>query len=161
VLGIESRQTVLGLAAEYLTSPNADFLPVVEGLTNPFAFKSSAPVIAAEENPGDAGTAPEEVAVSYNDAEVLALSAASFAQKVRGTIIRGESSYLQLQGGVLLKPGTSFPVRLPQAKEQAFMLTITEITPQGYTLQIGEANTQLKFNDNSLSDSSRIQFTKP
>ena len=155
VLGIESRQTVLGLAAEYLASPSDDFLPLIEGLTDPFAFKSSTPVVPDAIDPGDT-----EVAANYDDADVLALSAASFAKKVRGTIIRGDSSFLQLEG-VLRKPGTSFPVSLPQEEGQTFTLTITEITSEGYTLQIGEASKQVKFNDSSQSNSGRIQFTNP
>lgn len=161
VLGIESRQTVLALAAQYLASPDDDFLLRIEDLTDPFVFKSASPVVVVEKDTGDNEAGSGEVFVHYEDADVLALSVASFGQKVRGTIIRGDSSYLQLEGGVLLKPGSSFPVRLPRAKEQVFTLTITEITPVGYTLQIGEASQQLRFDGNSPSNSGRIQFTNP
>lgn len=162
VIGIESRKAVLELGETYLTSPEGDFLPLIESLEDPFVFKSSTPSVVPEQI--EEGTPERQIhkakSTHYEDVEVLALSAASFAKKVRGTITRGDVTFLQLEGGTLLKPGTSFPVRLPQAKDQNFMLSITEIDSDGYTLQIGGATEQFKFNNKTQSNSG-IQFTNP
>lgn len=162
VLGVESRQTVLELGNDFLSDQKEVDLSKIENLTHPFVFKDDIPVaVVATDNSGNTDTevAPEPKTVNYDDATVLAVSASSFAKKVRGSLARGESNYLQLEGGVLLKPGTSFPVRLPQAQDQVFTLTITEITSDGYTLQIGEASKQMSFNSSSQSNS--IQFSNP
>lgn len=159
VLGIESRQTVLEVGVACLAAKSEDYLSEIEDLSDPFAFKDATPVVAVVKNNTDKKEPAEAEPVHYDDATVLNASAANFASKVRGSITRGDSNYLQLEGGTLLKPGTSFPVRLPQAKDQAFTLTITEITSEGYTLQIGEATKQLSFNNKSQSNS--IQFSNP
>lgn len=162
VIGIENREAVLELGETYLSAPEENFLPLIESLEDPFVFKSSTPSVVPEQNEEETPERqiPEAKSTHYEDAEVLALSAASFAKKVRGTITRGDVTFLQLEGGALLQPGTSFPVRLPQAKDQNFMLSITEIDSDGYTLQIGGATKQFKFNNKAQSDSG-IQFTNP
>lgn len=162
VIGIENRQTVLDLAEAYLSPPQGEFLPVIASLEDPFIFKSSTPpVVPVKKDQGSAGkNITEPTSIQYKDAEVLALSAASFTKKVRGTITRGETSFLQLEGGTLLKPGTSFPVRLPHAKDQNFMLSIAEVSSDGYTLQVGEATEEFKFINKNQS-SSAIQLTNP
>lgn len=162
VIGIESRMTVLELGETYLTSPVDDFLSLIQSLEDPFIFKSAIPRVVPNQNEQETAEKDNAEARSthYEDADVLALSAASFAKKIRGTITRGDVTFLQLEGGALLQPGTSFPVRLPQAKDQKFMLSITAINSDGYTLQIGEAIEQFKFNNQAQSDSG-IQFTNP
>lgn len=158
VLGIESRETVLEVGAKYLAGKTDDYAAKIEDLTDPFTFEDSTAVVAVANNNRTPEPA-EPDPVIYEDEAVLKAAAASFAKKVRGSITRGASNYLQLEGGVLLKPGTSFPVRLPQAKDQTFVLTVTEITAEGYTLKIGEATKQLSFNNKSQSNS--IQFSNP
>lgn len=162
VIGIENRHAVLELGETYLKPPEDELLGLIEALEDPFTFKSSTPPVVPVQNEQDSAeeNTPEATATHYEDAEVLALSAASFSKKVRGTITRGDTSFLQLEGGVLLKPGTSFPVRLPQMKEQTFLLTIAEINADGYTLQVGEALEQYKFINKPQSNSA-IQFTSP
>lgn len=159
VLRIEARETVLEVGRDVLAPKTDDFLSSLADLPDPFAFKASTPVVPVVADDTAVEEEPEPPAVVYEDAEVLALAAASFAEKVRGSIVRGDSSFLQLEGGALLKTGTSFPVRLPRAKDQTFTLTITEITSEGYTLQIGEATGQFNFNGKPNSNS--IQFTNP
>lgn len=161
VLSSESRQLVLKIGLAYLANEKGDYLARLEELSDPFSFKDAtpvAPVVAKNTVPEEA---PEPVTINYDDAAVLEASSASFSQQVRGSISRGDSRFLQLEGGVLLKPGTSFPVRLPQAKGQTFTLTITEITSSGYTLQMGEATKQLNFDQKSQSNSGSIKFTNP
>jgi hypothetical protein len=159
VLSKETRETVLKVGLTYLTKETDEVASEIEELSDPFAFEASKVVVPVAEN--NTEEEPEPVAVNYDDATVLAASAASFAKRVRGSITRGETSFLQLEGGTLLKPGTSFPVRLPQAKEQTFMLTITEITSQGYTLKIGEATQTLTYGNSPQSGSNSVQFTNP
>ncbi len=158
VLSVENRQTVLEVGSAFLAPRGRETLALIDGLKDPFSFqarKQLAPFAPDQEEAEEA--TPERI--QYEDAEVLRLSAASFAKRVRGSIIRGDTTFLQLEGGVLLRPGTSFPVRLPEAADQSFTLTISEITPQGYTLQLGEATKQVKFNNRSQSHS--IRFTQP
>jgi len=103
VLGIETRQTVLDLAATYLAPPADDILPAVEDLIDPFAFKTATPVLPVLKHPDQAEVVDEAPLPDYEDAEVLELAAANFAPKVRGAIMLGNAMYLQLQGGVLLQ----------------------------------------------------------
>lgn len=161
VLGIETRQTVLDLAAAYLAAPADDILPVIENLIDPFAFKTATPVLPVLIQPDQAEVVDEAPLPDYEDAEVLERAAANFAPKVRGAIMLGDAMYLQLQGGVLLKRGTSFPVRLPQARQQLFTLTLAEITLAGYVLQVGDASKRMTLNQNAGSADSRIQVFKP
>jgi hypothetical protein len=46
----------------------------------------------------------------------------------------------------MIKPGTSFPVTIPQAQGQTFTVTVSEITGNDYTLQIGEATQTISLN---------------
>lgn len=158
VLGTETRETVLEIGVKYLSAKTDDYAAKIEELVAPFSFEEDVPSTTVTNN-NVAQKAPEPEPVVYDDAAVLKAAAASFVKRVRGAITRGADNYLQLEGGVLLRPGTSFPVRIPQAKDQAFELTVTEITPEGYTLQIGEATQQLSFNNKSQSNS--IRFSNP
>jgi hypothetical protein len=80
-----------------------------------------------------------EKVINYNDASVLSAVATNFSKQVRGTLARGATSYLQLNGGSMIKPGTTFPVSIPQAKGQTFKVTISEITSNSYTMKLGDA----------------------
>lgn len=159
VLGIENRQTVLEVGVTYLAEKPDDYLPKIEDLADPFNFKKAAPVEQLADGDGESENPEQPQAVNFDNTSVLEAAAVSFAKKVRGSIARGDARYLQLEGGILLKLGTSFPVRLPLVNEQAFMLKITEITSDGYTLQIGESTKQLSFDDKPQSNS--IQFSNP
>lgn len=158
VLGVETRETVLEIGAKYLSAKTDDYAAKIEDLVVPFTFEEDVSPRSASNN-NVVQKAPEPEPFVYDDAAVLKAAAASFVKKVRGAIARGSDSYLQLEGGTLLKSGTRFPVRIPRAKDQAFELTVTEITHEGYTLQIGEATQQIRFNNKSQSNS--IQFSKP
>lgn len=157
VLGIETRETVLEVGVKYLVTEPEAYAAKIEDLTDPFSFEQDTKPVTRNNNEPE--EAPEPEPVVYDDAAVLNASAASFAKKVRGSIARGAATFLQLEGGVLLRPGTSFPVRLPEAKGQTFELTVTEITSEGYTLQIGDATRTLRFNDTPKSNS--IQLSNP
>lgn len=158
VLSVESRETVLKVGLTYLARDTEDFVPEVEELKDPFTFETPEPVVPVVQDNSEE-VAPEPEKVEYDDATVLAAAAASFSKQVRGSLSRGDSSFLQLDGGTLLKPGATFQVRLPKA--DAFTVTVSEINSQGYTLQVGEATKTLSFESSPQSGSNSVQFTNP
>ena len=157
VLTPDSRRTVLKIADKYLDKKDEEFAESAGALKSPFRFKQPTSAVPAAD--GDLAM-PEEVPVQrtvvYDDASVLEAAASSFAKQVRGALARGETSFLQIQGGSLIKAGASFPVRIPQVGDQSFTLTIVDISSDGYTLKLGEATKQIRFNDTAPSNS--IQF---
>jgi len=144
VLSAESRATVLDVARLHLSEKGEDFLARASDVETPYAFEQ--PIVALVRNGEPVPVPVEEVVVNYDDASVLRAVAQNFAKQVRGTIVRGSTSFLQLKGGNMIKPGTSFPVSIPQAQGQTFTLTITEITGDGYTLKLGEASETISLN---------------
>ena len=56
----------------------------------------------------------------------------------------------------MLRPGSSFPVKIPQAKDQSFTLNVTDIGRDGYTLQLGEATKRMRY---ELNASSGVKFS--
>jgi hypothetical protein len=157
VLGVETRQTVLEVGLKYLATDPETYASKIEDLTDPFSFEQEAESTPVTQEITDTEEPPEPVV--YDDASVLNASAASFAERVRGSISRGAATFLQLEGGRLVRPGNSFPVRLPNVKGQTFEMTVTEISSDGYTLQIGDATRTLRFNNKSKPNS--IQISNP
>lgn len=142
VLSTKMRAIVLDVAKTYLNQADADFLASVEGLENPYAFKEAeVEAIAAVSPRAVAVKEPEPVAapVVYDDTSVLQAIGLSFAKQVRGSLARGTTHYLQLQGGGMLKIGTSFPAKIPQVEGKSFAVTLTDINSRGYTLKMGDA----------------------
>jgi hypothetical protein len=154
VLSVESRQNVLDVARQHLSEKSGAFLSEIEEADSPYVFDQ--PVVARQIN-GPAPV-PEVVPVNYDDASVLKVVARNFASQVRGTLARGSTRFLQLNGGSLVKPGTSFPVSIPQAQGQSFTVTITDITTNGYTLQLGEATQTVGLNDSTSAGSGAIKL---
>jgi hypothetical protein len=139
VLTPESRATVIDVAQNILRPQSDAFISQIEAVETPFSFEQ--PASPSDDAPVEA---PEEVVINYDDASVLRAVAANFSKQVRGTLARGDTRFLQLRGGSMLRPGTSFPVTIPQAQGQTFTITITEISDDGYTLQIGEATQTIR-----------------
>lgn len=158
VLSIESRETVLRVGLTHLTKSKDDYSSLVEELENPFAFESDEPIKPVVEEKVD-DTPPEPTKIDYDDQTVLKAASTSFSKQVRGSIARGDTIFLQLEGGTLLKPGKSFQVRLPKA--DPYTVTVSEITLKGYTLQVGEASKSFNYDDTSQSGSGSIQLTNP
>jgi len=154
VLSVESRQTVLEVARRHLSEKSGAFLSRAKQVESPYAFEK--PVVAIKRT--NDTEAPEPVAVNYDDASVLQAVARNFARQVRGTLTRGSTSFLQLKGGSMLKPGTSFPASIPQAKGRKFTVTITEITGNGYTLQLGEATRTIRLDGTGSPSSGSIKL---
>jgi hypothetical protein len=59
----------------------------------------------------------------------------------------------------MLKPGTSFPVEIPQAQGQTFTVTVVAINPGGYTLKLGEATQDISV-EGSDADASRATISE-
>ncbi len=147
VLAIPVRTTVLDVAEEYLKTGNSDFMAQLESVESPYGAEEEAVVVteapvAAEEQAPEAVAAP----IHYDDASVLKGIGATFAKQVRGTLEKGGRSYLQLQGGGLLKSGTSFPAKIPEVKDKTFTVTVSDVTSRGYTLSMGESTLPVSFN---------------
>ncbi|TVP77093.1 MAG: hypothetical protein EA353_11120 [Puniceicoccaceae bacterium] len=133
VLRQEVRGEVMDLAQRLLSVKESDYPEQIVELKTPFSFEEEKTALAEVEE------AEPEAAIVYDEASVLRLAAESFSKQVRGTLVRGETSLLQLSGGSLIRPGTSFPVTIPQAQGQSFVITISEITGNSYTLKLGES----------------------
>ncbi|MGZ0656034.1 hypothetical protein ACWPKO_09695 [Coraliomargarita sp. W4R53] len=142
VLSVESRASVLNVARLHLREKSDAFLALAAEVDTPYAFEQ--PVVAL--TPDGEAEPVEEVTINYDDASVLRAVSVSFAKQVRGTLARGNTSFLQLTGGNMIKPGTSFPVSIPQAQGQTFTITITEVTSDDYTLKLGEATQTIRLN---------------
>lgn len=143
VLSVDSRATVLEVARRHLSEKEDDFLARASSAESPYAFEQ--PVVPIIKEAGVEAPVEEPV-VNYDDVSVLRAVAKNFAEQVRGTLARGSTRFLQLKGGNMIKPGTSFPVSIPQAKGQTFTVTISEITSDGYTLILGEATQTVSLN---------------
>ena len=153
VLSSRMRATVLDVAETYLDQEDQDFVALTQEIQNPYTFKDET-VEAAVVVVSPRAVAPKEpevvaAPVVYDDASVLQVIGLSFAKQVRGTLARGATRYLQLQGGGMLKSGTSFPVKIPQVAGKSFTVTITDINSRGYTLKMGDAVLTLAFDASS------------
>jgi hypothetical protein len=144
VLSPSSRAVVLDVARQNLSEKSDDFLMLIAASDNPFLYEQ--PTIAKTSQVTEVTAKVEEVVINYDDASVLRVVAQNFSSQVRGTLVRGSTSFLQLRGGNMIKPGTSFPVTIPQAQGQTFTVTVSEITGNDYTLQIGEATQTISLN---------------
>lgn len=156
VLSVESRQIVLEVARQNLSEPSGAFMSMIEEAKSPYAFDK--PVVSVIRDDGAVIEKVEEAAVNYDDASVLNAVSQNFSKQVRGTLARGATSFLQLKGGSMIRPGTSFPVNIPQAQGQTFTVTIKEISSDSYTLQLGEATQTIRLNASSASGSGAIKF---
>jgi hypothetical protein len=157
VVNRENRKTVLEVGNSFFEEKDDAFVAHVAELTSPYGFRE--PEVEVNVSGKKAEATVVRPVVTYDDASVLEVVAMRFARQVRGSIARGETSFLQIDGGSLLKPGTSFPVKIPQAEDQSFILTITEISPDGYILQIGEATKAMTYDNQPSKSTDRVRFT--
>lgn len=155
VLRSEVREQVLELAETLLSERSDDFVEEVAEMDSPFVFEQFEEAVAeAEEQEAEA-----EPIINYDDASVLGLVVESFSGRVSGTLVRGDTSFLQITGGTLIRPGTSFPVTIPQAPGQSFTVTVTKITENSYTLKLGDAEQAVRLSGTSSAEGGAI-FTK-
>ncbi|MEM1223648.1 MAG: hypothetical protein AAGH40_12905 [Verrucomicrobiota bacterium] len=144
VLPIDTRENVLKVSDEYLNPNENDFLSNIEDTQSPFSF----PQELEEEEPANL-----PVKVNYDDASVLEVIASNFLEQITGTLIRGSSISLQLDGGGLVKTGYSFPVRIPEIEDRTFDVTITEITESGIRMVLGDVESFFPYKEEDARDS--------
>lgn len=158
VLDVEKRQVALEFAEKYLSDQNTDQPVDAEELIDPFTFEDLTPI---PEEIDVAREPPKPKLIDYSDSQVLAAAAASFAKRVKGAIVLGDSRFLQLDDGTLLRRESSFPVRMPKSQQESYTLTVADITAESYTLKIGAATRQINFNEGFKSNSGSIQLSNP
>ncbi|CAA6691623.1 MULTISPECIES: hypothetical protein [unclassified Lentimonas] len=146
VLAHPVRISVLDVAETYLSQGDSDFAALLKTLDSPYGAEAPEVVVAVEAVPVEE-QAPGGIAeaVAYDDASVLEAIGLKFAIQVRGTLEKGGQNYLQLQGGGLLKSGTSFPANIPEIKDQTFTITVSDISSRGYTLSMGTSTFPVSF----------------
>jgi len=144
VLSKESRSNVFAVVDKHLGEKEDSYSNSIAAIANPFTF-SKTPV----EQGTPAEVRPVITNVVYDDESVLKAVIANFSAQVRGTLSRGGTNYLQLQGGGLLKPGVSFPVSLPQYAGQTFSVKVESISNTQYALRLGEAVLTASIDDKS------------
>lgn len=140
VLKMETRQIVLEVAQQHLGEKGDEYLHQVAEVKSPYGFEGDVGTVSKDSKVEEK---KEEVLISYDDASVLKVIARNLASQVRGTLTRGTTSFLQLKGGSMIKPGTSFPVTIPEAQDQTFTVTVIDVTSSQYTLQLGEATLEV------------------
>lgn len=145
VLSGQVRVEVLELSEELLTDREDDFVERIADLESPFVFDQSEAAIVEAEVEVEA-----EPIIDYDDASVLRVVAENFSRQVSGTMVRGTTSFLQLEGGTLIRPGASFPISIPQAQGQKFTVMVTQITGNSYTLKLGEAEQTVRLTGTAL-----------
>ena len=142
VLAKEVRGQVLNMSENLLADSEDDFVKNIAGMENPFVFDQIEEMVIEKEEEADP-------VINYDDASILGVVAGKFSQQVRGTLIRGDTSFLQLEGGALIRPGASFPVSIPQAQGRNFTVTVSQITDDSYSLRLGGAERVIRLNGTS------------
>lgn len=142
VLPTQLRKSILEVAEVSLNRFDEAFAATLENVKNPY------PVGDTTAETGES-IMPEEILEVYDDESVLELIRMNFAPQIRGTLAKGDVYYLQLNGGGMLKEGTSFPVEIPQIEGESFTVTVLEITPNGYTLKMKDITRGVIFEQSS------------
>lgn len=153
VLAIPVRDSVLTAAEVYLKPADSGFMAQAASIQSPYGEEPKEVAAESEVKTSE----PVEALVHYGDDSVLKVIGATFARQVRGTLEKGGRSYLQLQGGGLLKSGTSFPAKIPEIKDQTFTVTVSDISSRGYTLSMGESTLPVFFNASSGATKDRSE----
>jgi hypothetical protein len=146
VLSYQMRERVLAVAESHLNQVNGGFGTKIEALDNPYVFKE---VVEFVPRVADQKSDLIDASVVYDDASILAVIGLNLAKQVSGTLARGTTHYLQLQGGGMLKSGASFPAKIPQVAGQSFNVTLMDVNSAGYTLKMGDASLTLPFDASS------------
>lgn len=156
VLSHETRVNVLDVAGRYLSQKDDSFLADSKKAESPFSFEQPAKEVVQSDSTVDESVV--EKVINYDDASVLSAVAANFSKEVRGTLARGSTSFLQMNGGRMIKLGTSFPVSIPQAKGQTFNIMVSEISSNRYTLKLGQAEQTVSLEGTNALGSNSIKI---
>ena len=153
IINTESREIALEVGRRQIASGQSDFLATLVDVKSPF--------LPLDYEEGAVAPEPEpepEVQVNYSDKAILEAVASRFSKQVRGSLSMGDVSYLQIEGGSLIRPGTSFPASIPEMKGQTFEIMVESISSEAYVLALGEARVRLTY-DRAEDGSKRIQFS--
>lgn len=137
VLSPERRSIVLNAAERYLNRSDDTFITSLQELRNPYIDKAEVETVEKPQF--------NETIIVYDKASILKVIGSNFSKQVRGTLARGDIHYLQLQGGGLMKMGSKFPAEVPQIKDQSFIVTISNVSSRGYTLEMDDAILEVPF----------------
>ena len=151
VISAKLRISILEVVEKSLNRSDDTFIAVIGKVKSPYLTK---------EDRGDGGgpvIESEGSLVSYDDASILKSIRAIFAPQVVGTLSKGDTSYLQLKGGGLLKEGDSFPGGIPQVEDKSFTVQVLEITTRGYKLKMNDVVQEVTFEKTSgiIKDSAK------
>ena len=136
------RLNVLSVADQLIGDNQDFFLSTLDDVRSPLGVELVVEVASEVKEEVKRGTI-------YDDASVLKVIASNFSKQVRGTLGRGENNFIQLAGGRLMKGGSSFPARIPQASDKTYTVEIVEVTSEGYTLSLGAASETLRYTEAS------------
>lgn len=146
ILNPESRLKVLEVAKRELATDSRGLIATMGEVPSPFTVIK----------PKEKQAAAVATITSYDDASVLDVVAALFARQVRGSMSSGGVTFLQLEGGALMRPGSRFPAKLPEMPGQTYDIQIESISTQAYELRLGEARVRMTY-DRADPNSSRIR----
>ncbi len=149
IINPEARETVLDVGRKQLVMEKE----------RPALTAGALPSLFTDKKPEKQTTAPTTTVLDYDDASILQAVAPLFAGQVRGSMSNGGVTFLQLQGGSLMRPGSRFPARLPQLKGQTFEIEIESISTEAYELRLGQARVRMTY-DRSEPGSQRIRLSE-
>ena len=138
VLSPEVRASVLEIAEASLNRSDDAFITTIEKVENPYSTDEEALALIKE-------STDDKLSVVYDDASILEVIEVNFAAQVRGILAKGETYYLQLNGGAMLQAGATFLAEVPQIEGQSFTVTILEVDSRGYTLKMNDVMQRVTF----------------
>lgn len=149
IVNQESRETVLEVGKQKLAVNEESLLATI----------GEAPPLFKDEKAEKPSAVQAVKTLNYDDESILQAVAPLFAQQVRGSMSSGDLTFLQLEGGSLMRPGSSFPAKLPQLEGQTFDIRIESISAEAYELRLGKARVRLTY-DRSEPGSQRIRLSE-
>lgn len=153
VIPSTNRNTVLSVGAEVLDFEKRTKPSTIDyaSIKNPFLFKEIEIVEEVVQEIEE--QKPKQIV--YSDKAILKAVAQKFSPSVQGTMARGAVNYLQIKGGTIMKPGSTFPVSLPELNVQSKVVTLSDVTEDGYTLKIDNTEHEVSFVEASARGAKR------
>ena len=158
VIDPDMRGSVLAAANRYLSKhDDVEFDELLVELQNPYTFEKKREEVdePEEEVVEEVEPVKPTVKVVYDQGAVLKVVAKSFAKQIRGTMGMGDTYYIQYEEKRrLMKTGTQFPARVPEAREEPFMITLAAADDETFSLQLGDTVRSFAYEDEKLSSGS-------
>ncbi len=151
-----ARTTVIDVAKKLILRESQDIDTALnfDETRNPFVFEEEEEIVVKE-----TAEVEETVAapVVYGDDSILKAVAVSFSPQVQGTLAKGNTNYLQIKGGGLIKPGSTFPVKLPELNGETHTVSISAVDSNSYTLKLNETELKVPLINASTGGARRFQ----